>query len=129
MLINNRWKSLMEQIIEDPEGFEEEGGWDVLNTSTSSKEEKEENDEEDGEDTGKEKKEKEEESSEDDGGDWIASEVRFLFFFSTGNRMLLINSHPAASTRNQRRFILYFRAKGQEEGIKGESVSFRSFWA
>ena len=30
-----RWKALIEQIIDDPEGFEEEGGWGVLNTSVS----------------------------------------------------------------------------------------------
>lgn len=27
----------MEQIADDPEGFEEEGGWNVLNTSTEEK--------------------------------------------------------------------------------------------
>lgn len=29
----------MEQILEDPEGFEEEGGWDVLNTSKNGEKE------------------------------------------------------------------------------------------
>ena len=66
----------MEQIADDPEGFEEEGGWSVLNTSINTKTDGDaksegENDDDDDDD------------DEDDGGDWIMGQVLYSLAFLT----------------------------------------------